>query len=97
MAEDLLHEIRDNMRDLSRALRGHNGDIGLVARVHALEEWMRELRRDAHRETNDRKRLKLYADERGVAKWKAAAIWGGVALAVVGALIDAYKALSGGG
>jgi hypothetical protein len=97
IAEGLLHEIRDDTRELARAIRGHNGEIGLVAKVHALEEWMHEVKRKGEAERNDMKRLKLYADERGIAKWKAFAIWGGVALAVLGALVDAYKAINGGG
>lgn len=91
-AERMLHEIASDVKDLARTLRGHNGSIGLVAKVDRLEERLAEILDDRA----EQKRLKLYRDGSQEAKWKAWAIWGGVALAFVGAIVDALKALTGG-
>lgn len=90
--ESLLRETRDLARGLDRTLRGHNGHIGLVAKVERLEERVAELFDDkaaTHR-------LKLYTGKAEEAKWKAIALWGGAFSGFGTLLYEIWTKLTGG-
>lgn len=93
LAHRMIEDIHASVRDIDVTLRGERGENGLVSRVKQLELAMLEMQR-AMAEDREARRLKVFpaeAEETAQARWKAIAIWGGVALAFLGAAVSTAK------
>ena len=95
----MIADIHESVKDIDVTLRGERGENGLVSRVGHLERTCAELKKVAE-EFHVRLTLKTFpAPEeqertRGE-KWKAIAIWGGVAVALISGAVDVVKAILG--
>ena len=87
----IIRDIHEAVQDIDVTLRGERGENGLVSRVGHLERTCTELRKTLD-DVHVRLTLKVYpTEEVQQAKWKALAIWGGVALAFLGAAVDVIR------
>ena len=93
----MIRDIHESVKDIDVTLRGERGENGLVSRVGHLERTCVELKKAAE-EIHVRLTLKTFpapehAERTSMEKWKAIAIWGGVAVALLSGARDVAVAI----